>query len=151
MRTRILTLTLTFALAGCATTRFAVLEGVLVGDRLATGSEMAGVRVSRAGEAPVTVPGMDLRKGDRIVTGPDVGALVTLEAGYELVLEPNTDIEILNPSLFMRAGEAFVQRWPGYASTSSSRRSSRWPAWRGRSSWPRWTATRAQRPWSKDT
>src|SRR5262249_40018239 len=33
----------------------------------------------------------------------------TLDAGYQLILEPNTDVEILNPSLFMRAGQAFVQ------------------------------------------
>jgi beta-lactam-binding protein with PASTA domain len=113
LRTRVFArtfvLVLAVALPECATTRFGVLEGVLVGDNLATGPEIGGVRILRPGEAPATVPGMDLRKGDRIVTGPDVGALVTLDAGYQLILEPDTDIEILNPSLFMRAGTAFVQ------------------------------------------
>jgi PASTA domain/FecR protein len=95
--------------SGCASARFGTLESVLKGDRLATGSELQEVRVERAGASPATTPGMAIRKGDRIVTGPDTRVLVSLGAGYELILEPGTDIEVLNPSLFMRVGQAFVQ------------------------------------------
>jgi beta-lactam-binding protein with PASTA domain len=94
---------------GCASARFGTLESVLKGDRLATASELQEVRVERAGARPPTTPGMEIRKGDRIVTGPDTRVLVSLGAGYELILEPGTDVEVLNPSLFMRVGQAFVQ------------------------------------------
>lgn len=106
---RALILTLAVLSGGCASARFGTLESVLKGDRLAAGSELQEVRVERAGSTPPTTPGMDIRKGDRIVTGPDTRVLVSLGAGYELILEPGTDVEVLNPSLFMRIGQAFVQ------------------------------------------
>ena len=109
MTSRVPILAVTLALGGCATARFGTLESVLKGDRPATGAEIQEVRVERAGAPTATTPGMEVHKGDRIVTGSDTRALVTLGAGYELILEPGTDVEILNPSLFMRAGQAFVQ------------------------------------------
>jgi CHASE2 domain-containing sensor protein len=96
-------------LAGCATLGdFGRLDGVTKGGRAASGPEVQEVRVVRGGETVRTEPGMPLRKGDRIVTGPDARALLTFAAGWEVILEPRTELEILNPTIFVRFGEAIA-------------------------------------------
>jgi beta-lactam-binding protein with PASTA domain len=99
--------------AGCATGSFGTLDSVLKGGRLASGAELAEVSIQRPGASPRTEPGMPVKKGDRIVTGPDVRAVVSIVGGHELLLEPSTDVEILNPSLFMRVGQAIVRTVQG--------------------------------------
>jgi beta-lactam-binding protein with PASTA domain len=98
---------------GCATTTsapFAQLESVVKGNRLASGAEIQGVRVTRADASVTTVTGMGLQKGDRIVTDGTTEAVILFGDAYEVILAPDTDITILNPTIFQRIGRAVVKK-----------------------------------------
>jgi CHASE2 domain-containing sensor protein len=96
-------------LGGCATLGgFGRLDGVMKGGAAVTGPEAQDVRVLRGGAAVPTEPGMRLLKGDRITTGTDSRAVLTFDAGWEVVLEPQTELEILNPTIFVRFGKAIA-------------------------------------------
>jgi CHASE2 domain-containing sensor protein len=108
-RAAALALLLALPLAGgCATAGFARLDGVTRDGRIATLDEAQAVTVLRGGETARTEPGMALLKGDRITTGPGTQAVLTFEAGWEVILEPETELEILNPSIFIRFGRAIA-------------------------------------------
>jgi hypothetical protein len=97
--------------SGCATAAFGRLDGVTRGGRIATPEEAQAVKVVRAGAATrtePTEPGMALRKGDRITTGPGTQAVLVFDAGWEVILEAETELEILNPSIFIRFGQAIA-------------------------------------------
>jgi len=99
---------------GCATTTptppFAQLESVVKGNRLATGAELQGVQVTRADAGVATVPGMGLQKGDRIVTDSTTEAVILFGDAYQVILAADTDITILNPTIFQRIGRAVVKK-----------------------------------------
>jgi hypothetical protein len=99
---------------GCATTTntapFAQLESVVRGNRLATGAELNGVQVTRADAPVATVTGMGLQKGDRIVTDGSTEAVIFFGDAYEVILAPDTDITILNPTIFQKIGKAVVKK-----------------------------------------
>jgi CHASE2 domain-containing sensor protein len=94
---------------GCASLGgFGRLDGVMKGGEAASRAQAQEVRVVRGGATVRTEPGMRLLKGDRITTGTDSRAVLTFDAGWEVVLEPQTELEILNPSIFVRFGQAIV-------------------------------------------
>lgn len=99
---------------GCATTAlpppFAQLESVVKGNRLASGAELQGVRVTRADTGVATVTGMGLQKGDRIVTDSSTEAVILFGDAYQVILAPDTDITILNPTIFQKIGRAVVKK-----------------------------------------
>jgi beta-lactam-binding protein with PASTA domain len=99
---------------GCATTTtappFARLEGVVRGNRLATAAEFQGVQVTRADATVPTVTGMGLQKGDRIVTDGSTEAVILFGDAYEVILATETDITILNPTIFQKIGKAIVKK-----------------------------------------
>ena len=96
-------------LGGCATLGgFGRLDGVMKGGEAASGPQAQEVRVVRGGATVRTEPGMRLLKGDRITTGTDSRAVLTFDAGWEVVLEPQTELEILNPTIFVRFGQAIA-------------------------------------------
>ena len=96
-------------LAGCATAGFGQLDGVMRGDALAVGAgDLQDVRVTRGGTLARTEPGMSLLKGDRIATGPDTRAVISFAAGWEVIVEPESELEILNPTIKMSFGRAIV-------------------------------------------
>jgi beta-lactam-binding protein with PASTA domain/CHASE2 domain-containing sensor protein len=99
------------ATTGCATAGFGRLEGALTGDRLATGDDLQGVRIVRAGGTARTEPGMTLLKGDRIATAPGTRAVLSFAAGWEVILEPESELEILNPTIFVRIGVAIASSY----------------------------------------
>ena len=98
---------------GCATTAtppFAQLESVVKGNRLASGAELQGVRVTRADAGIATATGMGLQKGDRIVTDSSTEAVILFGDAYQVILAPDTDITILNPTIFQKIGRAVVKK-----------------------------------------
>lgn len=99
---------------GCATTTatppFAQLESVVKGNRLASGAELQGVSVTRADAGIATATGMGLQKGDRIVTDSTTEAVILFGDAYQVILAPDTDITILNPTIFQRIGRAVVKK-----------------------------------------
>jgi beta-lactam-binding protein with PASTA domain len=96
------------AVAGCATAGFGRLDGVMSGDQLAVGGDLQDVRVIRDGSLTPTRPGMSLLKGDRIATGPDARAVISFAAGWEVIVETESELEILNPTIKMSFGRAIV-------------------------------------------
>ncbi|HVF59260.1 MAG TPA: hypothetical protein VNJ70_05555 [Thermoanaerobaculia bacterium] len=106
---RLLTIAVSLTAAGCATTQVATLEGVIKDERRASGPEIQDVQIKRGEDTPRTRFGMALTKGDRIVTtAPDVKAVITFAGGWEVIIEPESELEILNPSIFVRIGGAIV-------------------------------------------
>jgi hypothetical protein len=111
MKTTALCALLAMASPACATASFGRLEGVLKGTQPVSGAELAEVQVLRAGGEETTRAGMPLLKGDRIITGAGVRALVTFpESQTEVLLDPNSELEILNPSVLLRFGRAILSR-----------------------------------------
>lgn len=94
--------------SGCAAP-FARLDGVLVDTRPALPSEFGRVQVIHEGRTRDGAPKMSIAKGDRVITAVDGVALLTLAAGYQIILEPGTDITIENPSIFVRIGKLIVR------------------------------------------
>ncbi len=88
---------------------FAHLESVVLENRLAVGSEIQGVQVTRGDVHLTTRVGMALQKGDSIVTDGAVEAVILFRDEYELILATDTEISILNPSIFMKIGKAVVK------------------------------------------
>jgi hypothetical protein len=109
MKTR--TLFVAAILASSASGRSGVgrLEAVQKGDRLAYFSELQEVRIIRAGTVHRTETGMTLEAGDRIETGKEVSALLRFDGGYEVLLDSSTEMQVLSPSLFLRAGRVLVR------------------------------------------
>lgn len=96
------------AVSGCATP-FARLDGVLVDNRPALPSEFGRVQVIHEGSRRDGVPRMSITKGDGVITAVDGVALLTLDAGYQIIFEPGTDVTIENPSIFVRIGKLIVK------------------------------------------
>ena len=99
--------------AGCAAP-FARLDGVLVDaqpdPRPATPPEYGRVQVTHEGESGSGAPRMSIKKGDSVLTAADGVAVLTLAAGYEVILDPGTDVTIENPSIFVRIGRVIIRK-----------------------------------------
>jgi beta-lactam-binding protein with PASTA domain len=94
--------------SGCATP-FARLDGVLVDSRPALPTEFGRVQVIKEGRGRDGAPKMPIAKGDALVTAVDGVAVLTLAAGYEVIIEPGSDVTIENPSIFVRIGKLIVK------------------------------------------
>ncbi len=107
-RKAILVLAAGLASIGCVS--IAKVDSVVAGNHLATASELAGLKVTRGGETLTTAPGMVLKKGDHIVTDGTTEAVILFGDTYALTLGPDTDMSILNPSIFLNFGKAVVEK-----------------------------------------
>lgn len=100
------------ALGGC-TQAFGRLEGVLVDAqpeaRPVEPGELGRVEVTRQGRQEQGRPNMALQKGDEIVTAADGIGVIEL-AGYQIIMDPGTDLTIENPSIFVRVGRIIVKK-----------------------------------------
>jgi hypothetical protein len=107
------TLVGTIAVAGCAKP-FARLDGVLVEaepqPRRAEPGDSGRVEVTSEGKPETGRRSMPIRKGDAIETATGGIGLMRLADGYEVILDPGTDLTIENPSIFLRAGRVIVKQ-----------------------------------------
>ena len=92
---------------GCAP--FARLEGVIVDDRIAEGREWQGVVITREGKDLKTELDMNLSKGDRIRTDNNSSGVMLVSDSWEVIILPESEVEILNPRLFLEIGKAIVK------------------------------------------
>jgi ferric-dicitrate binding protein FerR (iron transport regulator) len=103
----------TLALAGCARP-FAKLNGVLVeaqpDPHPATAQDSSRVSVTQSGAAVAGRRSMPIRKGDAVATTSNGIGLMVLADGYQVILDPGTDLTIENPSIFLRIGRVIVKR-----------------------------------------
>jgi ferric-dicitrate binding protein FerR (iron transport regulator) len=53
---------------------------------------------------------MSIRKGDALATSSDGVGLLVLADGYEVILEPGTDLTVENPSIFVRVGRVIIKK-----------------------------------------
>jgi ferric-dicitrate binding protein FerR (iron transport regulator) len=53
---------------------------------------------------------MPIGKGDALATSGDGVGLMVLAGGYEVILDPGTDLTVENPSIFVRAGRVIVKK-----------------------------------------
>ena len=105
----LLVLTAGFSAVACATP-YAKLDGVLAGTRPAPLNEPPRVTLVREGETRTGTPQQSIVKGDTMLTSADGVALLTLRAGYEVIVEPGSEISIENPSIFVRVGKLFLKK-----------------------------------------
>jgi len=105
----LLVLTAGLSALACATP-YAKLDGVLAGTRPAPLSEPPRVTLVREGQTRAGTPQLGVVKGDTMLTAADGVALLTLRAGYEVIVEPGSEISIENPSIFVRVGKLFLKR-----------------------------------------
>jgi hypothetical protein len=89
---------------------FARLDGILVENRPALPEEFGRLQVIRAGDTLAGSPGMGIVKGDTIMTARDGVAVVTLEAGWQIIFEPGTVAKIENPSIFVKIGKLIIKK-----------------------------------------
>jgi ferric-dicitrate binding protein FerR (iron transport regulator) len=92
----------------CATP-YAKLDGVLSGVRPAPPREPAPVTLVHQGRRLPGEVQQSVVKGDDLLTAADGVALLTLRAGYEVIVEPGTELSIENPSIFVRVGKLFLK------------------------------------------
>jgi ferric-dicitrate binding protein FerR (iron transport regulator) len=108
MTQRLLVLVAGLATAACATP-YAKVDGVLAGTRPAPAGGPARVTLIHQGESRAAVSQQSFVKGDSMLTAADGVALLTLRAGYEVIVEPGTELSIENPSIFVKVGRLIVK------------------------------------------
>ncbi len=101
--------TLIAASGSSGSARSAILKSVVVGDRLATPREVGDVLIVRGGVPVPAELDMPLRVGDIIKTGKYTAVVAFDDGKTEVTLEPNTQIDVLNPSIRAVIGELFVK------------------------------------------
>ena len=89
---------------GCSP--FARLQGVIVDDRLAQGTELSKVRVVRDNEEQVSAINMSINKGDFIYTDSETQA-VLVSPNWEVVVLPGSKVEM--GSIFDWIGDVVVK------------------------------------------
>lgn len=102
-------LLLLLSLCWAACGPIATLKHVTKGSVLATDAELQDVQVTRGERLRETSLGMPLEKGDVIVTRSGTEAVLELPAGYRVFLSADSELEILNPKLYLILGRAFVE------------------------------------------
>lgn len=105
----LLALSAGLSVLACATP-YAKLDGVLAGTGPAPLSEPPRVTFVREGERHRATLQQSVVKGDTMLTSADGVALLTLRAGYEVIVEPGSEISIENPSIFVRVGTLFLKK-----------------------------------------
>jgi len=105
---RLIVLATGFLVLGCATP-YAKLDGVLAGPRPAPSGGPPRVTLVHEGTTRVGAPQQSVVKGDSMLTAADGVALLTLRAGYEVIVEPGTELSIENPSIFVKVGRLIVK------------------------------------------
>jgi hypothetical protein len=105
---RLLVLATGLLVLGCSTP-YAKLDGVLAGPRPAPSSGPPRVTLVHEGATQVGAPQQSVVKGDSLLTAADGVALLTLRAGYEVIVEPGTELSIENPSIFVKVGRLIVK------------------------------------------
>lgn len=93
----------------CATP-YAKVDGMLAGMQPASAGDSARVTVVKAGVRQDGALQLSLNAGDSLRTGPDGVAVLTLRPGYELIVEPGTEMNIENPSIFLSVGRLFLRK-----------------------------------------
>jgi len=53
---------------------------------------------------------MPIKKGDALLTSADGVAVLVLQDGYQVIMDPGTDLTIENPSIFVRVGRIIVKK-----------------------------------------
>jgi len=96
-------------LAGACTTPYAKLDGVLAGVRPVPPGQASPVTVVHEGERRTPPVNTSVVKGDTLQTGASGVAVLTLRAGYEVIVEAGSDIHIENPSIFVRVGKLILK------------------------------------------
>jgi hypothetical protein len=93
---------------------FARLDDVLVNEdpaaRPVAPGETGQVEITRNGSTEPGRPDMDIAKGDAIKTSTNGVGVLTLQAGWQVIMDPGTDLTIENPSLFVRVGRIIVKK-----------------------------------------
>lgn len=105
---RLTVIALSLAATGCATSGLGTLEGVIKDGHRASRREAQLVRIERGGGTAKTKRGMTLMKADRIVTPKDVSVVIKFAGGSKVLVEPESDLEILNPTVFVRQGVVII-------------------------------------------
>lgn len=108
----------TSTLVAACTMPFARLGDVTVGDRVASQDELGRVQVLRGGQVMATRANMPIQAGDTLRTAAGTRAVLEISGGHQVFLEEETELEILNPSLLLRVGKAFVQSVRGAAESA---------------------------------
>lgn len=93
---------------GCATP-YAKLDGILAGTPPAPATGPVPVTLVHEGETRAATVQASVLKGDSLRTVSDGVALLTLRAGYEVIVEPGTELSIENPSIFVTVGKLIVK------------------------------------------
>lgn len=97
-------------LAGCVNS-FGTLEGVVKDDHAATVDELRDIQVVRSGRLVPAELNMVLRKDDEIITAEGTRAvLLLMDGAYEVTLGPDTEIQLKNPSVFVRIGQVVYEK-----------------------------------------
>lgn len=97
-------------LSGCASAPLGTLSGVLRDGRLAQGAELADVSLVRDGDPVVIQTGMVVQKGDTILAGPNSQVVLIFQDDWEVVVDSNTVLYVVNPSTWLERGKVFVKK-----------------------------------------
>jgi hypothetical protein len=104
----LLVLTAGLSVLACATP-YAKVDGVLAGTSPAPLGGPPRVTLVHEGQRGAAAPQQSFVKGDSMQTAADGVALLTLRAGYEVIVEPGSEISVENPSIFVKFGKLFVK------------------------------------------
>ena len=107
---RLLLLCLVVLSGGCAPGK---ISHILINDMPVSGETQAAVMLLREGESTAAKVATELKKGDEIRTLPGVTAIVWLQGDSQLILAPETHIQLVNVNhiikLLKSTGEAIGQ------------------------------------------
>jgi len=107
---RLLLLCLVVLSGGCAPGK---VSHILINDMPVSGETQAAVMLMREGESTAAKVATELKKGDEIRTLPGVTAIIWLQGDSQLILAPETHIQLVNVNhiikLFKSTGEAIGQ------------------------------------------
>jgi len=102
---------------GCATP-YAKVDGLLVDGipvdsirvPLIPAAEPPRVTVIHGGEPRPAATRQSVVRGDRVVTTGRASAVLTIKPGYEVIVEPGTDLRVEDPSMFVQIGRLVLKR-----------------------------------------
>ncbi|TKB24679.1 PASTA domain-containing protein [Desulfopila sp. IMCC35006] len=91
----LLLLSLSVMVGGCAPGK---IRHILINELPVTGEGRSAVMLIRQGESTTAGVATEINKGDEVVTLPGVTAIVWLLGGSQLILAPETHIQLVNPN-----------------------------------------------------